>query len=92
MQGLRDHMNLIVIIRFHEPLLWYSLLKKKKIKAARDPIVSLLILIWAALHEKVPNVLSRCHTKRWTGVRGRTGPSFGMTGRVGGAAPALLLV
>ncbi len=33
------------------------------------------INIWAALHEKVPNVLSR-HTKR---RMGRARPSFGMT-------------
>ncbi len=35
--------------------------------------------MWAALHEKVPNVLSRCHTKRRTGARGHARPSFGMT-------------
>ncbi len=35
--------------------------------------------IWAALREKVPNVLSRCHTKRRTGARGRDRPFFGMT-------------
>ncbi len=29
--------------------------------------------------EKVPNVLSRCHTKRKIGVRGRAHPSFRMT-------------
>ncbi len=34
---------------------------------------------WAELREKVPNVLSRCHTKRRAGARGRTRPSFGMT-------------
>ncbi len=34
---------------------------------------------WAALCEKVPNALSRSHTKRWTGARGRVRPSFGMT-------------
>ncbi len=34
---------------------------------------------WAVLCEKVPNVLSRCHTKRRTGARGRAHPSFGMT-------------
>ncbi len=33
--------------------------------------------IWAAPREKVPNVLSRCHTKRRTGAR---------------AAPVLILV
>ncbi len=33
---------------------------------------------WAALCE-VPNVLSRCHTKRRTGARGSARPSFGMT-------------
>ncbi len=32
-----------------------------------------------ALHEKVPNVLSCCHTKRRTGAQGRARPSFGMT-------------
>ena len=35
--------------------------------------------IWAVLREKVPNVLSRCHTKRRTGTHGRARPSFGMT-------------
>ena len=34
---------------------------------------------WAALCEKVPNGLSRCHTKRRMGARGRTHPSFGRT-------------
>ncbi len=34
--------------------------------------------IWAALREKVPNVLSR-HTKSRAGARGRARPSFGMT-------------
>ncbi len=34
--------------------------------------------MWEALHEKVPNVLSRCHTKRRTGARGRARPSFGI--------------
>ena len=38
-----------------------------------------LVTIWAALREKVPNVLSHCHTKRRTGARGRARPSFGMT-------------
>ena len=28
---------------------------------------------------KVPNGLSRCHTKKGTGVHGRAHPSFGMT-------------
>ncbi len=32
-----------------------------------------------ALSEKVPNVLSRCHTKRRTDTQGRPHPSFGMT-------------
>ena len=27
-------------------------------------LLSLALLIWAALREKVPNVLSHCHTKR----------------------------
>ena len=35
--------------------------------------------MWAALRENVPNVLSRCHTKRKMGARGRARPSFGMT-------------
>ena len=35
--------------------------------------------IWAASHKKVPNVLSRCHTKRRMGARGRAHPSYGMT-------------
>ncbi len=34
---------------------------------------------WASLREKVPNVLTRCQTKRRTGARGRASPSFGMT-------------
>ncbi len=38
-----------------------------------------IVFTWAALHEKVPNVLSRCHTKRRTGARGRARPTFGMT-------------
>ncbi len=33
----------------------------------------------ASLCEKVPNVLSPCHTKRRMGVRGRAHRSFGMT-------------
>ncbi len=33
---------------------------------------------WAALRKKVPNVLSRRHTKRRMGAQGRTRPSFGM--------------
>ena len=37
------------------------------------------LLIWAPLCEKVPDVLSRCHTKRRTGARCRARPSFGMT-------------
>ncbi len=36
-------------------------------------------VIWAASHKKVPNGLSRRHTKRRTGVRDWAGPSFGMT-------------
>ncbi len=35
--------------------------------------------IWDALREQVPNVLSRYHTKRRTGARGRARASFGMT-------------
>ena len=34
---------------------------------------------WAVLCEKVPNLLSRCHTKRRLGGHGRARPSFGMT-------------
>ncbi len=41
-------------------------------------LVSVSIL-WAAFHEKVPNVLSRCHTKRRAGAAPRARPSFGMT-------------
>ena len=37
------------------------------------------MVIWAALREKVPNVFSRCRTKRRTGANGRARPSFGMT-------------
>ena len=35
--------------------------------------------IWAVSSKKVPNGLSRCHTKRRMGVCGRPHPSFGMT-------------
>ncbi len=35
--------------------------------------------IWAKILGKVPNVLSRCHTKRRVGVLGRACPSFGMS-------------
>ncbi len=35
-------------------------------------------IVWVALCKKVPNVLSHCHTKRRTGARGRTHPSFGI--------------
>ncbi len=42
-------------------------------------LLSQVILIWAALREKVPKFLSRCHTKRRTGAQGRARPSFGMT-------------
>ncbi len=35
--------------------------------------------IWVASCEKVPNVLSRCHTKRRMCVCGSAHPSFGMT-------------
>ncbi len=31
-----------------------------------------MLFIWAALREKVPNVLSYCHTKRRVGARGMT--------------------
>ncbi len=41
--------------------------------------VVLCLFIWAALREKVPNVLSRCHTKRRTGAQGHARPSFGTT-------------
>ena len=34
---------------------------------------------WVVLREKVPNVQSRCHTKRRMGVCGCARPSFGMT-------------
>ena len=37
------------------------------------------VCIWAVSCKKVPNILSRCHTKRRTGAIGRTIPSFGMT-------------
>ena len=33
----------------------------------------------AVSSKKVPNVLSRCHTKRSMGKRGQAHPSFGMT-------------
>ncbi len=36
-------------------------------------------VIWVALRKKVPNVLSRCHTKRKTDACGSACPSFGMT-------------
>ncbi len=35
--------------------------------------------MWAVSCEKIPYVLSRCHTKRRTDARGRARPSFGMT-------------
>ena len=35
--------------------------------------------MWAALREKVPCALSRCHTKGMMGMRGCADPSFGMT-------------
>ncbi len=35
--------------------------------------------VWAALCEKVPNVLSRRHTKKMSGAPGPAPPSFGMT-------------
>ncbi len=35
--------------------------------------------IWAASRKNVPNVLSRCHTKRRMGTCGLAHPSFGMT-------------
>ncbi len=35
--------------------------------------------IWAASREKVPNVLSRCHTNRRAGAATLARPSFGMT-------------
>ena len=38
----------------------------------------LLLLVRAAARERVPNVLSRCHTKRRTSVCGRARPSFGI--------------
>ena len=31
-----------------------------------------MLFIWAALREKVPNVLSHCHTKRRMGAQGMT--------------------
>ncbi len=37
------------------------------------------VLLWPATCKKVPNVLSRCHTKIRMGARGRAHPSFGMT-------------
>ncbi len=33
-------------------------------------------VMWAASHKKVPNVLSRCHTKRRMGTCGRAHPSL----------------
>ena len=39
------------------------------------------VLIWAVLHKKVPNALSRCHTKRRTDAYGRAHPSNGMTSK-----------
>ena len=50
-----------------------------------NPIAKALVnirersLIGLHFAKKVPNVLSRCHTKRRTGARGRARPSFGMT-------------
>ncbi len=43
-------------------------------------LITVMILhTWAVSCEKVPKVLSRCHTKRRSGARGRFHPSFGMT-------------
>ncbi len=39
----------------------------------------ILSFIWAPLCEKVPNALSRCHTKRRMVAHGHAHPSFGMT-------------
>ncbi len=39
--------------------------------------------IWAVLREKVPNVLSHCHTKRRTGAGGRARPWRGLTPTIG---------
>ncbi len=36
-------------------------------------------IIWDAVREKDPNVLSRCHTKKRMGARGHTWPPFGMS-------------
>ncbi len=51
-------------------------------KAMPYPVVTICnqnFFRWVALREKVPDVLSCCHTKRRTGARGRARPSFGMT-------------
>ncbi len=63
--------KLILLIR------WEITLAEKNVELVA--IATLTTIIWAALHKKVPNVLSRCHTKRRTGARGRAPPSFGMT-------------
>ncbi len=52
----------------------YFLWKKPEILSfPSNKRLILYLNIWAALREKVPNVLSRCHTKK------RTGSSFVMT-------------
>ena len=67
-----------------EPILfgWSQIVKSPATHARMTRVC----IIWAALCEKVPNVLSHCHSKRRTGARGGARPSFGTS------APGLLLV
>ncbi len=41
--------------------------------------LSLPLMMWVALREKAPNVLSHCHTKRRMDAHGHVHFSFGMT-------------
>ncbi len=57
----------------------YSLPAPKKLPKHFYPYIRGVKGMWAVLHENVPYVLSHSHTKRRTGVHGRTRPSSGMT-------------
>ncbi len=73
------HVDVRMNIKYFPNLANYSslilLLEDQRAKHVLDRT---LIIKWAELSKKVPNVLSRCHTKRRTGARGRARPSFGM--------------
>ncbi len=61
----------------------YNLATHRQVSFNMDVKLSYLIYLSCTGHPlhlvKTPNVLSRCHTKRRTGARGRARPSFGMT-------------